>query len=82
MSEEQKTSVRKAGGWVGVIRAEVALIFGILTAAIFLWTGSALIEIIGHPVVLIVVFLWLFAVILWSAVSVVRHADCLAIKWG
>jgi Ca2+:H+ antiporter len=31
---------------------------------------------------LIVVFLWLFAVILWSAVSVARHADCLAIKWG
>jgi Ca2+:H+ antiporter len=82
MSEKQKTGVRKAGGWVGIIRAELALIFGIVTAAIFLWAGSALIEIIGHPVALIVVFLWLFAVILWSAVSVVRHADCLAVKWG
>jgi len=82
MSEKQKTGVRKAGGWVGVIRAELALIFGIATAAIFLWAGSALIEIIGHPVALIVVFLWLFAAILWSAVSVVRHADCLAVKWG
>jgi Ca2+:H+ antiporter len=28
------------------------------------------------------VLLWLFAVILWSAISVVRHADCLAIKFG
>ncbi len=82
MSEKQKTGVRKAGGWVGVIRAELALIFGIVTAAIFLWAGSALIEIIGHPVALIVVFLWLFAAILWSAISVVRHADCLAVKWG
>src|SRR6478609_2887502 len=82
MSEKQKTGVRKGGGWVEVIRAELALIFGIATAAIFLWAGSALIEIIGHPVALIVVFLWLFAVILWSAVSVVRHADCLAVKWG
>ena len=82
MSEKQKTGVRKAGGWIGVIRAELALIFGIATAAIFLWAGSALIEIIGHPVALIVVFLWLFAAILWSAVSVVRHADCLAVKWG
>jgi Ca2+:H+ antiporter len=82
MSEKQKTGVRKAGGWVGVIRAELALIFGIATAAIFLWAGSTLIEIIGHPVALIVVFLWLFAAILWSAVSVVRHADCLAVKWG
>ena len=74
--------MRKAGGWVGVIRAELALIFGVVTAAIFLWAGSALIEIIGHPVALIVVFLWLFAAILWSAISVVRHADCLAVKWG
>src|SRR5437868_1674874 len=82
MSEKQKTGVRKAGRWVGAIRAEVALFFGILTAAIFLWAGSALIEIIGNPIALIVVFLWLFAVILWSAVSVVRHADCLAVKWG
>src|SRR4030095_973818 len=70
------------GGWAGVIRAELALIFGVLTAAIFLGTGNRLVEIIMHPVALIAVFLWLFAVILWSAVSVVRHADCLAVKWG
>jgi Ca2+:H+ antiporter len=82
MSEKQKAGMRKAGGWVGVIRAELALIFGISTAAIFLGTGNRLVEIIEHPVALIVVFLWLFAVILWSAVSVVRHADCLAVKWG
>jgi Ca2+:H+ antiporter len=30
----------------------------------------------------VVIFLWLFAVILWSAISVVRHADSLAIKFG
>ena len=82
MSEKQKTGTRKLSGQVGVVRAELALIFGILTAVIFLGTGNRLVEIIGHPVALIVVFLWLFAVILWSAVSVVRHADCLAIKWG
>ena len=82
MSEKQRTRKRKGGGWAGVIRAELALIVGILTAGIFLSTGDRLIEIIGHPVALILVFLWLFAVILWSAVSVVRHADCLAVKWG
>jgi Ca2+:H+ antiporter len=82
MSEEQKTGTQKTGGWVGVIRAEMALIFGIATAAIFFGTGDRLVEIIGHPITLIVVFFWLFAVILWSAVSVVRHADCLAVKWG
>jgi Ca2+:H+ antiporter len=64
------------------IRGEFSLLIGLGTAAIFFGTGSRLIEIIGHPVTLVVVFLWLFAVILWSAVSVARHADCLAIKWG
>src|SRR6059036_2301863 len=64
------------------IRSEFPLAVALGTAAIFFGTGSRLVEIIGHPVTLIVVFLWLFAVILWSAVSVARHADCLAIKWG
>jgi len=64
------------------IRGEFPLLIGLGTAAIFFGTGSRLIEIIGHPVTLVVVFLWLFAVILWSAVSVARHADCLAIKLG
>jgi Ca2+:H+ antiporter len=64
------------------IRGEIALLIGLGTAAIFFGTGSQLVEIVAHPVALVVVFLWLFAVILWSAVSAVRHADALAIKWG
>jgi Ca2+:H+ antiporter len=64
------------------IRSEFPLLIGGGTVAIFWGTGSRLVEIIAHPVALIVVFLWLFAVILWAAVSVARHADCLAIKWG
>jgi Ca2+:H+ antiporter len=65
-----------------IMRAEFPLLIGLVTAAIFFGTGSRLVEIIGHPVVLIIIFLWLFVVILWSATSVVRHADCLAIKFG
>jgi Ca2+:H+ antiporter len=64
------------------IRREFSLIIGLGTAAIFFGTGSRLVEIIAHPVALIAVFVWLFVVILWSAVSAVRHADCLAIKFG
>ena len=64
------------------VRNEFSLLIGLGTVAIFWSTGSRLVEIISHPVALIVVFVWLFAVILWSAVSVARHADCLAIKWG
>jgi len=74
---------RKHDGNFGtLIRAELCLFVGLGTAAIFFGTGDRLVEIIAHPVALILVFLWLFAVILWSAVSVARHADCLAIKWG
>jgi Ca2+:H+ antiporter len=64
------------------VRREFALLIGLGTAAIFFATGSQLVEIVAHPVALVVIFVWLFVVILWSAVSAVRHADALAIKWG
>lgn len=64
------------------IRREFALAIAFGTAAIFFATGSQLVEIIAHPAALIGVFLWLFAIIVWSAISVARHADCLAIKLG
>jgi Ca2+:H+ antiporter len=64
------------------MRGEFPLLIGLGTAAIFLEAGSQLVEVVAHPVAMIVVFIWLFAVILWSAICVVRHADCLAIKLG
>jgi len=64
------------------VSSEFALLIGLGTAAIFFAAGSRLVEIVAHPVAMIVVFLWLFAVILWSAICVVRHADCLAIRLG
>jgi Ca2+:H+ antiporter len=64
------------------IRAELSLFVGVGTAAIFLWFGSRLLETLEHPGVMGVVFLWLFLAVLWSAISVVRHADSIAIKCG
>ena len=64
------------------IRAEFPLLIGLATVAIFLVVGSALNELTTHALPLLCVFVWLFAVILWSAMCVVRHADCLAIKLG
>jgi Ca2+:H+ antiporter len=64
------------------IRAEFPLLIGLVTVAIFFAAGSQLVEIITHPARLIGVFIWLFAVILWSAMCVVRHAECLAVKLG
>ena len=64
------------------IRAEFPLLIGFATVAIFLVVGSDLNELTTHALPLLGVFVWLFAVILWSAMCVVRHADCLAIKLG
>jgi Ca2+:H+ antiporter len=81
--KRERTRPSKSAAHFGdVMRSEFPLLIGMGTVAIFWSTGSRLVEIVAHPVALIVVFLWLFAVILWSAVSVVRHADCLAVKWG
>jgi len=55
---------------------------GLATAAVFLALGSWVVENVEHPVALAGVFFWLFVAVLWSAISVVRHADCLAVKCG
>jgi Ca2+:H+ antiporter len=76
------SGVPNARGLRSVLGGEFPLLIGLGTAAIFFAAGNRFVEIIAHPVAVIVVFLWLFAVILWSAISVVRHADCLAVKLG
>ena len=65
-----------------VMRAEYPLFIALATVAAFLALGSQLDAISTHVLPLVGVFVWLFAVILWSAVCVVRHADCLAVKLG
>jgi len=84
MSEkvESPSESGTAGGVGHPVRAELALAISMGTAAIFFGTGNRLVENITHPLLLMAVFLWLFVTILWSAICVVRHADCLAIKFG
>src|SRR5213080_4870851 len=79
---KSKTAAPKRNGLGSLRRSELSLIIGVITAAIFLWFGSRLVENLEHPGVMGVVFLWLFLAVLWSAISVVRHADRLAIKCG
>ena len=64
------------------VRTEYPLIVGLASAAFFLWLGSASLDRITHPSVLAGVFAWLFVGVLWSAISVARHADVLAVKMG
>ena len=65
------------------IRAEYPLFIGWATAAIFIVIGAAQLNAFTTRIgPLLAIFVWLFAVVLWSAIRVVRHADCLAIKLG
>src|SRR6476659_8411411 len=79
---KSKRDARKRNSLGSVIRSELSLIIGAVTATIFLWFGSRLLETVEHPGVMGIVFLWLFLAVLWLAISVVRHADRLAIKCG
>src|SRR5213082_1706679 len=81
-ARKSKTGTRKRNGFGSLMRSELSLILGIVTAAIFLWFGARLIENLEHPGAMGLVFVWLFVAVLWSAISVVRHADYLAIKCG
>ena len=77
--EEEK---RTSGRFGSIFREEYSLIIGILTAIIFLMTGDKLGENITQLTVLTVIFVWLFGTVLWSALSVVRHAESIAAKTG
>ena len=77
---QQAKNTRQLGSAIG---AEFPLLIGWGTAAILIAIGTAALdEFTTHVLPLLGVFAWLFAVILWSAIRVVRHADCLAIKLG
>jgi len=80
MAKEEKKPA--SGRFGSILRKEYPLIIGILTAIIFLMTGDKLRENITQLIILTVIFVWLFGAVLWSAVSVVRHAESIAAKTG
>jgi Ca2+:H+ antiporter len=63
-------------------RAELPLWFSIATALLFLLFGARWLTGFTNVSWLVLVFVWLFTTILWSAFAVVRHADCLALRLG
>jgi Ca2+:H+ antiporter len=64
------------------LRAELPLVCVTLTAGFFLTLGAPLLGPASSHLVLGLCFLWLFAMIFWGAVSIVRHADFLAARLG
>src|SRR5438128_12331043 len=84
MSERTEGNPNAKNGqrFLSAVRAEFVLLISLGTAAILIAMGNRPLEEATHPMLLVLIFFWLFAVILLSAISVVRHADCLAIKYG
>ena len=65
-----------------ILRTDMSLVPIVGTAILFLTFGEDWLADLSHPLWLGTMFVWLFAAILWAAVRVVYHADCLAVKLG
>jgi Ca2+:H+ antiporter len=67
---------------MATVRRELFLAVSLITCLVFLLWGEPLFARLGSPQWLVFLFVWLFAVVLGSALSVVRHADQLAERLG
>jgi len=65
-----------------VLSAELPLVPIAGTAILFLVFGERWLADLSNPLWLAFMFAWLFAAILWAAIRVVHHADCLAVTLG
>jgi Ca2+:H+ antiporter len=69
---------KKPGRLRKAIEAEWFLAISLATTLIFALFGGTLFEALSNPLWLALIFIWLFGVVLGSALSVVRHADHVA----
>src|SRR4051812_9285216 len=82
MNKAITTESKSPGGFGAIVREEYVLLLGLASAGFFLWWGSETLENVPNPLMLGGIFVWLFVGVLWSAISVVRHAEALAVKTG
>ena len=68
----------KPTGLLGLARKEGPFIAGVVTTVLFILYGKVWLADLSDPLTTGLLFLWLFAAMLWGAFGVVRHADCLA----
>ena len=76
------SSSKSSRGFAAFCRAEYPLFVGILISTIFLGLGTKVLEDVAHPAALTLILVVLLGSVLWSAISAVHHADCLAVKCG
>ena len=67
---------------MGIAQREWPLLGSVATAAAFLVFGKVWLADLSNPVWLAFLLTWLFGVVLFSALAVVRHAEVLAVKLG
>ncbi|MEM8549260.1 MAG: calcium:proton antiporter [Verrucomicrobiota bacterium] len=65
-----------------LLREEKAFWIGGVTTAIMLLFSAPWMQQLDSPLIFSLLFIWLFAVMLWLSFGVVKHADCLAVKLG
>ena len=63
------------------LRAEIPTLAGVATTAIFFTVGQAWTEDFSQPALTAALFIWLFAVMIWCAFGVVRHAEGNIARW-
>ena len=63
-------------------RVEWFLAVSLATCLVFVVAGKTLHAVLANPFLLAVIFVWLFGVILGSAMAVVRHAEHIAVRLG
>jgi Ca2+:H+ antiporter len=64
--------------FLSILRAEMPVLVGAATTAVFFTVGKGWTAEFTQPVLTAAIFAWLFAVMIWCAFGVVRHAEALA----
>jgi Ca2+:H+ antiporter len=77
-----ESAVIRPAGVTRLLREEWFLAVSVATGLIFFGLGNVLFARLDQPFWFTLIFLWLFAAVLGSALSVVRHADHLAERLG
>lgn len=71
-------TANRGKGIAEAVRAELALIAGVVTTVIFFTVGETWLANIEVMAWLAIMFVWLFSVMVWCVFGVVRHDDALA----
>ena len=79
---KKPVKAERTGRFLRAVRHEWFLAVSLATCAIFAYAGERLFAYLTHPVGFAVIFIWLFGVVLGSALAVARHADRVAESLG